>query len=711
MAISVDLLTRRATRFVLWSPRRQTREPVLVIGVFVPGNPPSLQGVKEVPLKGPQDVASGLWELAADDAKLALTRGQVYHYWLEVDDSRSTADPPVRVRVTDPFAETVDWRVFPPGTTGSAQPASVVRYAGAGRLEVCDPNGESTQLPPLSELQNLPSNNQLVIYELPTAWALSAAFSQPERGVASFLDVAALADEQLAGANFSELDVLTKGASYLHDLGVNAVELLPPADSRFNREWGYGTSHYLAPDYELGYPEGNFSPTANRDLGTLVAALHKKNIRFFVDVVMAFAQEDPYNHIDAATFHIDRPEDAPDDPDAKTSGRSDGRTDLRNGFGSTLWRYSKFVTTYDPLSGQQKSIAPAAQFMLVQLARWMRDFRVDGWRLDSVENIANWDFIQRFKDFGRALFEERWIAAGHPPAPPSDLHARFLVVGEELELPFGLLQGQRLDGLWNELFQTRIRAAIVGEGAYGDDLEWTVRKAINCLTTDGFTDGAQVINYVTKHDVEGFRHERLFTMLRHLPREQIEKRIKLAFTCLLTAVGIPMFLAGEEFADQHDLFGADGAVNQSGGKQVDAVNFSRLTVAAKEDASDPDAYFANMRRSIFKYVKALVKFRTTASALGVNDTTFLWSDFADGKRVLVWQRGGAQDLPVIVVANFSDFASASGTDYRIPTWPLPTPENKRWVDVSQGARAVDPRFVGREPIFSWEAKVYTLVDI
>jgi hypothetical protein len=74
---------------------------------------------------------------------------------------------------------------------------------------------------------------------------------------------------------------------------------------------------------------------------------------------------------------------------------------------------------------------------------------------------------------------------------------------------------------------------------------------INCLTRDGFTDGAQVINYITKHDVEGERHERLFTMLRFLPREQIEKRVKLAFVCLLTAVGIPMMLAGEEFADEH----------------------------------------------------------------------------------------------------------------------------------------------------------------
>jgi uncharacterized protein (UPF0333 family) len=47
-------------------------------------------------------------------------------------------------------------------------------------------------------------------------------------------------------------------------------------------------------------------------------------------------------------------------------------------------------------------------------------------------------------------------------------------------------------------------------------------------------------------------------MLSSFPRVQIEKSYKLAFTCLLTAVGIPIFLAGEEFADQHDFFGQGG---------------------------------------------------------------------------------------------------------------------------------------------------------
>lgn len=73
--------------------------------------------------------------------------------------------------------------------------------------------------------------------------------------------------------------------------------------------------------------------------------------------------------------------------------------------------------------------------------------------------------------------------------------------------------------------------------------------------------------------------------------------------------------------------------------------------------------------------------RTHNDALAVNDTDFIHVDFTDGKRVLVWQRGqtGSGNC-VVVVANFSDFASvnfsdfasvnlgASG-DYRVLNWP------------------------------------------
>ena len=707
MPVSADLLDRSTTRFLLWSPRPQAAAPQLVVARFVPGNPPALSDVRRLALAPAQNV-SGLFEI--DAAACGLEEGAVYHYWFEVDDSRSAAQPPGRISVTDPFATAVDWRAFPPSGAANNQPAAVIRYIGQGRLAASDPGGEAAAFGAAETPAAFSPNNQLVIYELPTAWALSRSLNEPERAVATFSDVTALFDERIGGANFADLSLLDAGQAYLADLGVNALELLPPADSFFKREWGYDTSHYLAPDAELGFPEGNLSPTANRDLAGLVAACHRKGVRFFIDAVMAFAKEEPYSHIDATDFCIDDPNADPTDPDALTSRRADGSRSSRNGFGSTLWRYARPVTTYDPISGEVRQIFPARQLMLTYLTRWMRDFRVDGVRMDSVENVANWDFVQSFKDLGRALYRQRWADAGLDPANGAD--ARFLVVGEELSLPSGLLRQNRLDGLWNEDFQGRVRAAILGESADGDDFEWSVKKAIDCRLGGVFTDGAQAVNYITKHDVEGFRHERLFTMLRHLPDDQIEKRVKLAFVCLMTAVGIPMLLAGEEFADQHDFFDADGNVTQSGGKQINPVNFGRLIAAASNDRfGNPDGWYAPMRRRIHAYAQTLIKLRASAAALAVNDTDFIWSDFADGKRVVAWRRGGTTaPVPIIVLANFSDFGSAPGADYVVPSWPGPAPAGKKWIEVTQG-RDVDPAFVGREAIFAWEAKVYTYADV
>jgi pullulanase len=390
-------------------------------------------------------------------------------------------------------------------------------------------------------------------------------------------------------------------------------------------------------------------------------------------------------------------------------------------------------TTYDPISDAVKEISPARQHMLTALRRWMQDFQIDGIRLDSVENVANWDFIREFKDAAREQFRQRYPAAG------AAANAKFLVVGEELEMPPELLTTQRLDGVWNERFQGLVRAALLGESADGLSFEDTVRRAIDCRIERVFDDGARAINYLTSHDVEGRRKERLYTLMqgavslasseplfdrRALEREIRDRiraegrepnadelrerasqvmlhrarlrRIKLGFVCLLTAVGIPMILAGEEFGDQHDLFDSRGNVTHQGGKQVDPVNFSRF--------DHPD------RRDLFEYVRRLVHLRTSHHALSVNDTRFIHVDFNAGKRVLVWTRG-TDDDPVVVVANFSDYTTPNalgpGAEYFVPNWPS-IPAGRHWFEATQG-RHVKTGGHDREAIFAWEAKVYHLV--
>jgi len=685
LPLSADLLDRKRTHFVLWHAKPAVAPPVLVIGQFQPGNPPVLGGARRFPMFAVAGFTD-LFAIAAADC--GLTDGSVYHYFFEPADG---------VQTTDPAASTVDWRLLsnrlpPPFTTDDRQPAAVIKFRG-GQLIPCDPAGEEADFTGDPSPATLPANNQLVIYEMPTAWSNTASTPDFDIGVGTFRDVLSLIDIAATGANFDNLDVAQAGKTYLLDLGINAIELLPPSDSFFKRDWGYDTAHFLAPDSELGFPEGFSSSTANQDLATLIRTGHQHGIRFFLDTVMAFARHEPYQTLNLDDFYITDPKADPNDPDAHTS-RGTGLNNLRNGFGSVLFRYARFVNAYDPISGAEVSLSPARQLMFSFITRWMRDFHIDGIRIDSVENVSNWDFVQGFKDRARTLFQERCAAQGVSSA---EADRRMLVVGEELSLPMALLTQGRLDGLWNDPFRSLVRSVILGEGDNGT-FESNVRMMVDCRSL-GFTDGTQAVNYITSHDVEGFRRERLFNFLQNsgLSGLDLEKRCRLAFVCLLTSVGIPMILAGDEFADEHSRFDQAGHVTQAGGKQVDPVNYGRL-----QGTDDT----AQMRRRILAYVSRVVKFRTTSAALGVNDNNFIHVDFTAGKRVLVWTRGAAGMNVVVVLANFSDFVSTgSPAEYVVPDWPA-TPPGKQWREVTQD-RVVPPDWIGREPIFPWEAKVYT----
>jgi glycosidase len=682
--MDAHVLTLRTRHFVLWRPARTSPVPTLVIGRLQPGAPVTLTGEQRFDLS-PSDQHPDLWSLAAEDCGLA--DGQVYHYWFEVTDAhpRRTGQ---RIRVTDPMATTVDWRLRAPRPAGpeytddDRYPAAVTGFRG-GELVPCDAGGESGGLAEVPPAQ-LPPNNRIVIYELPTAWAATRGDGIYERGVGTFRDVQALVDPDAPGANFPGLEVLAAGRSYLADeLGVNALELLPPADSAYERTWGYGTTNFLAPDFELGFPIDSSHPTPDRDLRALVARLHGCGMRFFVDSVTAFARSSPYLAAATDDFFILDPQHAdPDDPD-----RHDSRGGIRHGFGSTLFRFETLHESYDPLTGNRRRLSPASALMRTALVRWMDHFHVDGIRMDSIENVASWDFVGAYRDLARAL----WLQRCGAPAGDPEAEARFLVVGEELTEPQALLHQNRLDGLWHEGFKRYVRAALLGQGADGLGFEDTVRRMVDCRAC-GYADLAQAVIYLTSHDVEGFRNERLLDFLRSNGVVDCEKRVKLAFACLLTAVGVPQILAGDEFADQHDLVDVSGRVTEAGGKQVDPVNYSRLG--------------EEWRSRIKDYVGRLVRLRTSADALAVNDVEVVHVDL-DGKRVVVWQRGvpGSGQV-VVVVANFSDYTTPPGpsAEYVVPTWPA-TPPGRRWREVGQD-RPVPPEWVGREPVFSWEAKVY-----
>jgi len=668
-----DLLQRKKTHFVLWRPQSDNPAPALVIGEFDPAVSDGMMNRREIPL-----TRSGqhpdLWEIPASACQ--LQDGKVYHYWFRLTDSNPYKRwHPKDICCADPAAYTVDYRLkstcFPTEfCSDDKDPASVIKYQG-GELVAADPDGTVFKVATDPEtMRRLAPNNRAVIYELPVAWARLGTSGGVETDIGSFVDVLALIRKSIAPVNFSGVAALEVGQSHLEQLGANVLELLPPSDSCYQREWGYGTSNFFAPDFDLGMPQGAAVPAAGKGLADVVSALHTKGICFFPDMVMAFAKNYPYQNINYLDFNV---QCGTNDPGQYLP---DGRS--RDGFGADL-NYQ--TTSYDPVHGSRSQLYPARSLMMAQLSHWMSTFQIDGVRIDSVENISSWDFMKDFRDFAREEWRAKAIGLG---LSASEYEPRFQVIGEELSVPKGLLDqdNRRLDALWNEDFKRLIRQAVLGKSGGGLSFEETVRRIVDCRQLK-FSDGAEAINYICSHDVGGFGNERMFNYLVNNGITETDRRIKLAFACLLTAVGTPMIFAGEEFADQHDL-----DVIQK--KQADPVNWSR-----KEDP---------WRREVFDYVARLVRLRTSHDALAVNDVKFIHADF-DGKRVMAWQRGSDKN-PVLVVANFSDYATPAGAaaEYQVQNWPK-LPSGKKWCEVTQN-RQVPANWAGREPVYPWEAKVY-----
>ena len=186
-----DILTRRQTHFVLWCPAAPVNPPALIIGQIQNGNPPTFQQLTRQAMQqviNAGGAVEGLWALEA--STLGLTDGETYHYWFEVDNRLPGSTG--RIQTTDPLASTVDYRLYAPANPSIVHPASVIGWSG-GKLVARDPNGEQGE-PVVAPFDDLASNNQLVIYELPTAWTSATGSDEFERAVGTFRDAHALVE-------------------------------------------------------------------------------------------------------------------------------------------------------------------------------------------------------------------------------------------------------------------------------------------------------------------------------------------------------------------------------------------------------------------------------------------------------------------------------------------------------------------------------------
>ncbi len=493
-----------------------------------------------------------------------------------------------------------------------------------------------------NELRN---NNQLVIYEMPMRWMESAPEKARQVGLGTFEKVV-----------FAHLDRLKA-------LGINAVELLPVQDSPDTLNWGYGTRFFFAPDIDMGLPV---------ELKFFVKQCHRRGIRVIFDLVMNHARNCPLAQLDYSRYFL--------------SNTDEERSHRGEDYGAKLFRY------WPDAAGQ----TPARDFQLQMAEYLITEYHADGFRIDEFKGINHWEFIQQFRD--RAWQAHQQAFPGRPfIVIAEDSWRRAVITHSRPQNPNGR---KVTDSMWNFAYRDELRRVFSGHlyTAWGEPsrrerVGWMVTGSRiwndwNRQSEPGFHDLSQAVNYLTSHDVEKDDERRIMNYLlaplldergfrgtvddirwvadhletgaddqqRFLHGLALE-RLRSAFCLLMTSVGIPMILAGDEFGDVHDIDHHNWRLKMS-----DPVDWERL------DASSNN-------RDLWNGVAELIALRTGHPALTRNETAFLHFhpefDSNDGAKVFAYCRtrgaalgGGDQ---ILVVCNIGPASYAS---YKIPWfWP------------------------------------------
>ena len=219
----------------------------------------------------------------------------------------------------------------------------------------------------------------------------------------------------------------------LRDLGVTAVELMPVADFPGGRNWGYDGVCLFAPSRAYGRPE---------DLRSFVDAAHELGLAVILDVV--------YNHLGPEGAYL--PQFHPEYLTDRYHTPWGGAVNL-DGPGSAVVR----------------------GFIIDNALHWVREYRLDGLRLDATHALIDSSATHLVAE----LVEAVRGAAAWPLAIYGEDHRNLATLLEPRERG-----GWGLDGVWADDFHHVMRRHLAGDthGYYEDfagsseELARTVRQ-------------------------------------------------------------------------------------------------------------------------------------------------------------------------------------------------------------------------------------------
>ena len=272
---------------------------------------------------------------------------------------------------------------------------------------------------------------------------------------------------------------------HLVELGIHGVEVMPVAEFIGDRGWGYDGVDLWAPHRAYGGPDG---------LKKLVDACHGRGLAVILDVV--------YNHLGSEGNYVQR-------------------------FGPYLTE-RRLTPWGKGFNFDGMDSRPVRDFVIENALAWLRDYHLDGLRLDAVHAIT---------DTSRPHIVEELAARVHELDP-----ARF-VIAEKPRIDRKLI-GMGVDAQWFDDFHHALHVLLTGErtgyyAPYGSiaDLASALLGPVRLRV-----GASRVVGFAQNHDQVGNRAagERLSMLVD-------EARLRMTATLVACSPFVPMLFMGEEW--------------------------------------------------------------------------------------------------------------------------------------------------------------------
>lgn len=302
---------------------------------------------------------------------------------------------------------------------------------------------------------------------------------------------------------------------YLAELGVSAIELMPPFQFPGNRSWGYNPTHLFAVSSHYGGPD---------ELKALIKDAHAHGMAVIIDVVI--------NHM------------GPSDLDL---WRFDGWSENDAGgiyFFQDVRRYTPWGETR-PDYGRPEVRA----YLRDSLLTWLEEFRADGLRFDATNFIRRIDGIgttplNQIREGAKLLaWLNKEIRSRQPwkPRIAEDLQSELRVVSPPSRGGLGF------SSQWDADFVHTIRPALITMHDADRDVD-AVAAAILGVTDERLT---RRIVYTESHDEVANGQARLPEEINPGAADSYwsQKRATLGSAIVMTAPATPMIFQGQEMLE------------------------------------------------------------------------------------------------------------------------------------------------------------------